>query len=317
MSKTPIQDAIREWALSKVGSPYVMGGTGKRCTPAYRKARAAQYPGSAAAIEKQCQVMSGKKSTCDGCKYDGMDCYDCAQLVRYGCKAAGIDGLNISGANSQWKRGNWEAKGAIADMPEGAVCILYRQDRDGRMGHTGICLGDGTIVHAKGHAYGVVHDKVSAGRWTHYAIPKGMRSEDDGQAEEKSDALPTLRNGSTGEAVVRLQELLVAQGIELLTVDGIFGSKTQAAVKLFQERNGLDPDGVVGPLTWAALKGNAGTQDETDDGAEEAPEESPEEQTAWDALVQEMREVAGQSQALQQRMAALIEAADGMHKAER
>ena len=133
-----------------------------------------------------------------GCKYDGKDCYDCAQLVRYGCKAAGIDGLNISGANSQWKRGDWDEKGSIASMPEGAVCILYRQDSDGRMGHTGICLGDGTIVHAKGHAYGVVHDQVSAGRWTHYAIPKGMRSEDDGQAAGKNDARPTLRRGSKG-----------------------------------------------------------------------------------------------------------------------
>ena len=278
MSKTPIQDAIREWALSKVGSPYVMGGTGKRCTPAYRKARAAQYPGSAAAIEQNCQVMSGKKITCDGCKYDGMDCYDCAQLVRYGCKASGIDGLNISGANSQWVRGDWEAKGAIADMPEGAVCILYRQDIDGRMGHTGICLGDGTIVHAKGHAYGVVHDLVSAGRWTHYAIPKGMRSEDDGQASEKIDALPTLRKGSKGEDVVYLQQLLNAgrYGAEI-DEDGIFGVDTLLSVKMFQESHGLVADGIVGPLTWSALE-------DTEDGQEEAPDEPQEPIKPWATL---------------------------------
>lgn len=170
-------EKLTAWALSKVGSPYVMGGTGKRCTPAYRKARAAQYPDSAAGIKKYCQVMSGKKSTCDGCKYYGMDCYDCAQLVRYGCQAAGIEGLSISGATSQWNKGDWAGKGAIADMPEGTVCILYRQDNSSTMGHTGICLGDGTIVHAKGVAYGVVHDQVSAGRWTHYAIPRGLNEE--------------------------------------------------------------------------------------------------------------------------------------------
>lgn len=252
---------LTAWALSKVGSPYVMGGTGKRCTPAYRKARATQYPGSASAIEKQCQVMSGKKITCDGCKYDGMDCYDCAQLVRYGCKAAGIDGLNISGANSQWVRGDWDEKGAIADMPEGDVCILYRQDSDGRMGHTGICLGDGSIVHAKGHAYGVVRDKVSDGRWTHYAIPKGLRSEDDGQAADKLYARPTLRKGSKGEDVVYLQQLLNAEsdGAEI-DEDGIFGRATEALVKTFQEDRGLTVDGIVGPMTWSALEYNDVTE---------------------------------------------------------
>ena len=278
---------LTAWALSKVGSPYVMGGTGKRCTPAYRKARAAQYPGSAAAIEQQCQVMSGKKITCDGCKYDGMDCYGCAQLVRYGCKAAGIDGLNISGANSQWKRGDWDEKGAIAAMPEGAVCILYRQDSDGRMGHTGICLGDGSIVHAKGHAYGVVHDLVSAGRWTHYAIPKGLSSEDDGQAAGEIDALPTLRKGSKGESVVYLQQLLNEEGAQI-SVDGIFGGDTLLAVKDFQASHGLTVDGVVGPLTWSALE----YSDDTEDGQEEVadtPEGPAEEPSASHAMTIEQR----------------------------
>jgi N-acetylmuramoyl-L-alanine amidase len=37
------------------------------------------------------------------------------------------------------------------------------------------------------------------------------------------------------------------------SVDGIFGSKTKAAVKLFQSKNGLTVDGIVGPKTAAAL----------------------------------------------------------------
>lgn len=38
-----------------------------------------------------------------------------------------------------------------------------------------------------------------------------------------------------------------------LEVDGIFGRKTAAAVRLFQTRVQLEPDGIVGPLTWGAL----------------------------------------------------------------
>lgn len=38
-------------------------------------------------------------------------------------------------------------------------------------------------------------------------------------------------------------------------VDGIFGPVTLKAVKHFQSTHGLDPDGMVGPLTWAALGG--------------------------------------------------------------
>ena len=45
-------DQARAWALSRVGCPYIMGATGKFCTPAYRRARAAQYPACARKIEK-------------------------------------------------------------------------------------------------------------------------------------------------------------------------------------------------------------------------------------------------------------------------
>ena len=48
-------------------------------------------------------------------------------------------------------------------------------------------------------------------------------------------------------------DALNALGYDCGSVDGIFGSKTKAAVLAFQKANGLGADGIVGPLTWGKL----------------------------------------------------------------
>jgi peptidoglycan hydrolase-like protein with peptidoglycan-binding domain len=63
---------------------------------------------------------------------------------------------------------------------------------------------------------------------------------------------PLLKQGSRGHPVPALQYLLRARG-HLLTVDGIFGPKTEAAVEGFQTTDQIRVDGIVGPLTWRAL----------------------------------------------------------------
>ena len=69
-----------------------------------------------------------------------------------------------------------------------------------------------------------------------------------------------LRVGSEGDDVKALQQALLARGINCGAADGIFGPKTEAAVKRFQEREGLAADGIVGPMTMAAM--GAGDDDE-------------------------------------------------------
>ncbi|OLP15569.1 hypothetical protein BST81_25515 [Leptolyngbya sp. 'hensonii'] len=64
---------------------------------------------------------------------------------------------------------------------------------------------------------------------------------------------PCLYPWDRGPAVAELQELLTAHGFRLV-VDGCFGSKTEAAVKSFQDQHGLRMDGVVGATTWTLLK---------------------------------------------------------------
>jgi len=66
----------------------------------------------------------------------------------------------------------------------------------------------------------------------------------------------TLRRGDKGQAVTEMQTLLMKLGYDLGSygVDGDFGKDTEAAVKRFQRDHGLTVDGVVGSQTRAALE---------------------------------------------------------------
>ncbi len=63
----------------------------------------------------------------------------------------------------------------------------------------------------------------------------------------------TQRPGSRGPGTELLQLGLGRAGFPPGGTDGIFGLKTLSAVKAFQRRAGLEPDGVAGPRTWRAL----------------------------------------------------------------
>jgi len=67
--------------------------------------------------------------------------------------------------------------------------------------------------------------------------------------------VPEIKIGSKGSAVAALQGVLKFNGynVGLMGIDGDFGGATNAAVKNFQQKNGLIVDGVVGEKTWAAL----------------------------------------------------------------
>ncbi|MCF0229372.1 MAG: peptidoglycan-binding protein [Parasporobacterium sp.] len=69
----------------------------------------------------------------------------------------------------------------------------------------------------------------------------------------------TLAYGDEGDDVYLLQELLFEYGFFYSIPTGVFGEFTEAAVTAFQSYLGLDADGVVGPVTIAALYGDTGS----------------------------------------------------------
>lgn len=81
---------------------------------------------------------------------------------------------------------------------------------------------------------------------------------DEGLAPDGEYPGVTLRLGSTGSAVERIQYYLGLIGlyntaIPIPSVDGVFGPGTEAAVRAFQNYYGLTVDGVVGQATWNAI----------------------------------------------------------------
>lgn len=143
-------------------------------------------------------------------------------------------------------------KGDISTMPEVPGTLVFMK------GHVGVYIGDGYVVEARGHAFGVVKTKLASRGWTKWGYcPYVTYGEEDDDMK-----LPMIKKSSQGDTVKALQAMLVGYGYNLGNfgenkngVDGDFGTATHNAVVSFQKKNGLDPDGIVGPLTWNKLLG--------------------------------------------------------------
>ena len=154
---------VKEWALSKKGCGYVWGSTGYVLTQSTLNELINKYP----------EYVSESKNS----RWLGKQVFDCATFVRSALKEVGIS--VVSGASSQWKKTDWAAKGTIDTLPKDKVCILYREAPTANpMQHTGVYLGDGHVMDARGSASGVVYSTLESYKWTHWAMPKGLYSEE-------------------------------------------------------------------------------------------------------------------------------------------
>ena len=75
----------------------------------------------------------------------------------------------------------------------------------------------------------------------------------------QSAAAVTYQRGSSGSVVKQIQTKLRDWGYYTGSVDGVYGSATEKAVKYFQSKNGLTADGKAGSKTLAALGISAGS----------------------------------------------------------
>jgi len=105
-------------------------------------------------------------------KWIGKRVYDCAGFTRMAMQ--NVDIKIVSGASSQWKKTSWAEKGTIDTLPKNKVCLLYRQTSPTVMQHTGVYLGNGYVIDARGSKNGVIKSTLDSYKWTHWGIPAGL-----------------------------------------------------------------------------------------------------------------------------------------------
>lgn len=205
-----------------------------------------------------------------GDKWIGHVVADCSGLFAWAFKQLG--GAIAHGSNSIYAN-YCTTKGKLTSeirktLPPGAAVFV---DKSGNKSHIGLYAGDGKVIEAQGTQAGVCTSNLSANKWSYYGLLKNVSYPAQDAANQPSapsddissgSSLPTLKRGMKGEYVTLLQTKLKNQGYSLGScgVDGDFGSATEKAVKQFQKDHGLTVDGVVGSKTWAALENGTPVQ---------------------------------------------------------
>ncbi len=182
-----------------------------------------------------------------GQQWVGKHVIDCSGIPY---KIADDHGISIAhGSNTQYLK-YCDKKGKIESgitLAPGVGVFKYSTEYANPYYHVGIYIGNNSVIEAQGTYKGVV--KSSLFGWTHYGYWKFVDWENAGGDK----IVETLRKGSKGSAVVALQEMLNKLGYNAGNVDGIFGAKTEAAVKAFQKDRGLTVDGIAGEQTLVVL----------------------------------------------------------------
>lgn len=121
--------------------------------------------------------------------------------------------------------------------------------------------GDWYVIEARGVMYGVVKTRLNARDWNYWGymdryFDYSQHDIEDGIDDTVDFGDRTLRKGNTGEDVKELQRRLMRAGQKLPKYkdDGDFGNETLDAVTKFQKANNLTVDGIVGKQTFAALE---------------------------------------------------------------
>ena len=233
------------YAIMQLGKPYWYATYGAISSESLYKAKKKQYPAYYTASNFSAQY--------------GQRVHDCVGIIKgyhwsetpdgkpkY--KANGFPDTSANGLYNYCKKKGTNMR-LMPDVP-GVLVFLP--------GHVGVYIGNGYVVEARGHAYGVVKTKLSGRGWKKWAYDPDLEYDTvPGTGEDVTTETPTLCKGDKNEHVKRMQTLLQKWSSTALPkygTDGDFGSETLKWVKAFQKAAGVKVTGIVDFATWAALE---------------------------------------------------------------
>lgn len=272
MSKT--NAGLVEYAKAQLCLPYWFGTYGQTSTEVLYNQKKRQYPGYYTARDFKNQY--------------GKRVHDCIGLIKgylWSDTPTSVPKYNpAQDVTADGMLAKCKEKGNISTIPELPGVLVFSSQ------HVGVYIGDGYVIEARGHAYGVVKTKLSERGWVNWGKCPWIEYKEESYNEQKykenlvlsfqkaaiADGVQLPKYGADGyygnETKAAMQKCIVKKRIihqyknctklvqRLLgfignDIDGKCGPKTSAAIKEFQKKNGLVVDGAVGLNTWKKLLG--------------------------------------------------------------
>lgn len=263
-----------KYAQAQVGKEYWYGTYGSAASKKYYEAKKKQYPSYYKWAYKD--------------KWEGMKVHDCVGLIKGYLWSDGPTDTSPKynkeqDTSANGMRSRCQVKGDIATIPEVPGLLVFFD------GHVGIYEGNGVVIEARGHSFGVVRTKIKARPWKTWGYCPYITYLDKEQPEEKQEETakrPTVKQwqvaaiadgfkfpdygpdglwGRECEAVAKkaiVKKRLVYKYPNLtkllqeylgVAVDGKCGKKTAAAIAAYQQKQGLKADGECGLMTWRSI----------------------------------------------------------------
>ena len=245
MAKTA--KGLVNYAKAQLGRPYWYGTFGQAASKALYNEKKKQYPRY---YEWDYNSELAKVHDCVGLVKGYLWCSDPEDITPT------YNSAQDKSANGM--RSACKTKGEMATMPEVPGLLVFYD------GHVGVYIGNGEVVEARGHKYGVVKTKLKDRPWTSWGYCPYISYElaqPEVQADVTTINLPVLVKGDKNDTVEAMQTLLIAAGYQMKSgntvygADGSFGGATKRAVESYQQSKGLSVTGKCDRATWTKLLG--------------------------------------------------------------
>ena len=228
---------LADFAISLLGGVYMYGNNGWTISKWLIETTAKTYPRQYRDMQSDIDKygMTKKQYLMSKIGERGYDCSTPADLFLH--RDLSADGWLAAAVES----------GPIDTIPElPGLSVHYP-------GHTGVYIGNGYVVEARGTFYGIVKTELKARPWRHWAKLPGIVYDDMGEQE------PMLKQGDKGELVGHWQAALLAAGFTMMHngtaygVDNSYGPATKNGTMAYQAARKLPVTGVVDVVTFATM----------------------------------------------------------------